>query len=116
MRKIDTDEKMYSIARDILAEKGIHGPFVITNEYTERTSADGKYTVQTKYNGQALVFTDPKDDFLYKLAGGDRVIKRLIDMRWTEWMEGVLTNELAEQIKAEIDKEVLNELLKGCTK
>jgi hypothetical protein len=98
MKTIEANEKMYEIATKVLAEHGIYGAFVIQ---------------QSNINSQQLVFTNPKDDFLYKLHGGDRIIKRAIDTRWTDWMEGVLSSELAQQISDQIDKDVMATLLNG---
>lgn len=72
---------------------------------------NGEFRLPKGYEGGEVIFTDPKQQFLYELHGGFNLYKRLRE-QYLHWQEEEIARVMAEEISKEIDKMVIQDLIK----
>jgi hypothetical protein len=72
---------------------------------------NGEFNLPKGYEGGVVIFTDPKQQFLYELRGGFDLYKRLREA-YLQWQEQLIMEEMAKQIQEDIDRDILEQLLK----
>jgi hypothetical protein len=89
----NTEQELIRIVEQWAKDHGINATYVISKTKTERPEDPGFTVVKTR----KFVFDTPKDEFKYRLLGGDRAVRRHI---WKQMgrLRAVMAHEMADAI------------------